>query len=399
MSRLSLWRLYFFRIFRVSFFEPTVRGIGWINLGGFMLGTFAILMVTSTMGGFFKSLRFAVSQYAGDISLLSYRPVEKTEKQRLIETLVERFNKDGSGSTISFFETAPTLVSVKGRHVDGFLEAALPGFETKVSPKVHACLKQREFPSVVLGQPMKDRLKIGIGDVVKLFLVLPSGVRIRHAKVCGFYSVGFFEYDRRLVWISRFFLNDLDEQLAFGAKIFLPDQQLEGLNAERVALNEVIGPHFYGYTWYDRNQNLFEAIETERMLVLWVIVFIILVASFNLISHLYVHYNQRSEVFQLLYVLGERKKQMMALTMIQGGGVGLLGSAIGAVVAWIVVLLTQGPIKIPIPREVYNLAYLPLSFDPAVALVVVLGSGVLALVISGIPALRTAEMFRIHSQK
>ncbi len=388
----SLWRIYLFRIFRVSFTEPVSRGIGWLNLFGFILGAFAILIVTSTMSGFFTSIHTAVATYSGDLSVLSYRSVSQKDVDRIRGLLETRYQV--RGKTV-LFKTLPVLISYAGKQADGFLEAPISTIETGYPKSTHACLTRSDRPSVVLGSPIQRKLNVRKGDHVTLFFVLPNGVQKHIFEVCGFSDVGYYAYDKHLVWATSHALNQLDTPI--GAKIRIPYDTFKDLRQEQYQLASLLDNPFSVFTWYDRNRNLFEAIQTEKALIVIVLIFIILVASFNLISHLYVHYNQRREVFQLLYVLGERKWRMMILTMIQGSALGLLGSGIGVALAWGVIQLIKGPLPIPIPVSIYNLSTLPVQFDWYVATWVIFGSGGIAMLVSVIPAIRTRFLFRIQS--
>lgn len=382
MMRFFIWKLYLTRVFRLAFGQASIRGIAWVNLSGFVLGAFAIMVVLATMNGFYEAIHRAVSVYAGDISVLSYTPISSERQTKVVKQL-----KDMYGQRVSPFGTTAALVSGRGHTRDGLLETFGDGL-------FEHC-KNEGSPGVVLGEPFRDSGGVQEGDVVKLLLLLPSGIQTLHARVCAFTSVGFYEYDNKLVWMSQKFLYPYQEDLVFGAKIHLPYASLQQLNQEVLKLESMLGHGMVVFTWYERNQNLFDAIRTERKLVLWVIAFIVLVASFNLISHLYVHYSSRSEAFQLLYVLGERRFHMVLLAMLQGTWVGVLGSSVGVLLSYIGVLLVQGPLKIQIPMQIYNLSSLPLIFNWSVAGVVVLGSAVLAMLVSVIPALKTRELFNI----
>jgi lipoprotein-releasing system permease protein len=391
MKSPSIWRLYFTRIFRIRFREPTTRGISLINLCGFILGAFAIMIVLATMNGFYESIHKAVSALAGDISVLAYDPLPLKKRLEVEKVLYEKY-----GSNVMTFDTLPVLIQAKGRHADALLEAYGSGL-TPWKPNLDSEKLCGKSPFVILGKPIQERLGVQTGDSVQVTLLQSNQLKTISFMICNVASVGFYEYDQKLIWTKREFIQVHQAEFPMGAKILQPTVSLKGLQKESQLLKAQLGRGFYTFTWFDRHQNLFEAIKTERKMVLWVIAFIVLVASFNLVSHLYVHYKTRAQAFQLLYVLGERRIRLIGLALVQGGWIGVLGSTLGVMLSGIVIALATGPFKIRIPMEIYNLRTLPLQFQWEAGFWIIGLSGLLAMVVSIIPAFQTQVLFQASS--
>ena len=124
--------------------------------------------------------------------------------------------------------------------------------------EIKNCLESGGPTAVVLGEPMASQLGVNKGDVVRLFVITKNGVRSIRAGVCAFASVGFYEYDKHLVWLSKSDLPDIVGPVSSGAKIHMPESSLEFLNMEQTELTGALGNDYYAFTWHDRNENLFE---------------------------------------------------------------------------------------------------------------------------------------------
>jgi ABC-type lipoprotein release transport system permease subunit len=393
MGHGRLWKLYLTRIFRVTFREPATRGLGLLNLSGFIIGSFAILLVVGTMNGFYQTIRTAVATFAGDISILSWGPLGPEEAQAFYQKIQDHVGDASS----QVFRTLPGLIQAKGGVREGFVEVPWKErsgkmSQSRVSPDVRHCLTDSENPSVVLGKPLLQALNLRPGEWVQLYVMVQDQVKRLTLKVCGSVEFGFYEYDKQAIWVGPQWVDSVSAPWVVGAKIYLPTLDLQALNHKRSQWEAAFLNQASVFTWFSRHQNLFEAIDLERRMIVWIVAFIILVASFNLVSHLYVHYHLRREVFKLLFVLGENPGRILKLCLTQGAWVGLMGSSLGSLAAWVVLTWVPKWVHVSIPMEVYNLDTLPLVFEGWASFWVIVGSMAISILVSLIPALQVRRM-------
>lgn len=126
--------------------------------------------------------------------------------------------------------------------------------------------------------------------------------------------------------------------------------------------------------WVQMNSHLFASLKLERFAMFTVLAFIVIVASFNIITTLTLMVLEKKKEIGILKAMGARNSQVGAVFLAQGLGIGLRGVAGGTALGLaICAFLKRYPI-IQLPEVFYDRT-LPVNFQPAVYLLI----GVLAL--------------------
>ena len=112
------------------------------------------------------------------------------------------------------------------------------------------------------------------------------------------------------------------------------------------------------WDWRDVNENLFEAIEVERVVLFFVIAIIIVAAAFNVASSLYVGVVRRYSDIGVMKAVGFSKAKIRRIFILQGFFLGIVGLALGLVLGLILGLAffwSQNYLGL-IPADVYKLS-------------------------------------------
>jgi lipoprotein-releasing system permease protein len=159
-----------------------------------------------------------------------------------------------------------------------------------------------------------------------------------------------------------------------------------------------LDPSLYARDWSRENRNWFAAVQIEKRMMFIILTLIIAVAAFNLVSMLVMTVTDKQSDIAILRTLGAAPRSIMAIFVVQGAMVGLLGTLLGVTLG-VALALNVGPVMAAIerafgfqvlPQGVYFINYLPSDLHWADVLVIGLTSCVLALAATIYPSLRAA---------
>ena len=152
--------------------------------------------------------------------------------------------------------------------------------------------------------------------------------------------------------------------------------------------------------WQEVNSSFFTAIKVERNVMFVILTLIILVAALNVISGLIMMVKEKGRDIAILRSMGATKGAVMRIFFMAGASVGVVGTAIGAVLGiafaanietirgWIESLTGTDLFS----AEIYFLSQLPAKIDPGEVVVVVIMSLVLSFLATLYPSLRAARL-------
>src|SRR5690606_37023828 len=105
----------------------------------------------------------------------------------------------------------------------------------------------------------------------------------------------------------------------------------KGADPDSVAadLNKVLPPPAKAYSWLDINRDLLFVLQLEKTVMFFIILFIILVASFSIASSLLTSVVRKTREIGLLGALGGRPWQSAAIFCLQGFLIGFVGTVLG----------------------------------------------------------------------
>ncbi|MEQ9395817.1 ABC transporter permease [Haliea sp.] len=229
----------------------------------------------------------------------------------------------------------------------------------------------------LIGTELARTLGLGLGD--KLRLDAGDG-RIAVVDVAGIFELGVRELDARFVYLD---LKQTQTLLDLPGGITVIDTTVNDIfTADRVAARIARLSGLRAESWMETNGQLLNALRSQSLTTQMIRVFVGISVAFGIASVLAVSVVQHTREIGILRAMGSSRKQVLRVFLVQGGLLGLLGSAIGAGIGWALVQAfnTLGPGLFFIP--------VPLSLIPF-AMVIACLTGVLA---SALPARRAARL-------
>ncbi|MBA4283988.1 MAG: lipoprotein-releasing system transmembrane subunit LolC [Xanthomonadaceae bacterium] len=325
--------------------------ISFISLAsmlGIGLGVATLIVVLSVMNGFESELRQRILGMASHATISGN--AEGLPDWREVAAFASQ-NPDVAG-TAPYIE-GEALVKVGGEISGTVIRGVLPEEEAKVSEiGAHmtsgslADLKGGNF-NIVLGYELAQQLGVASGDKVDLMIpqlsVTPAGVlpRFRRFNVVGVFRIGMYEFDRGLVLVH---LDDAAALYRMGENVTGVRLKLDDLfQAPRVAreIAQATPGAYFVSDWTRSHANFFRAVATEKTVMFLILSLLVGIAAFNIVSTLVMVVQDKQADIAILRTLGATPRSIMAVFMVQGSVIGVIGTVIGVSLGVLLALNVQ----------------------------------------------------------
>lgn len=341
---------------------------------GLALGVLVMIVVLSVMNGFDRELRTRILGMVPHATVSSYTPLDDWQavgQQVLAHPEVQ---------AVAPFTQLQGMLTHSGNVQPVLVNGVLPEAESQVSIiDQHMvagsldALKSGDF-SIIIGELTARRFNVGVGEKLTFVLpeasVTPAGVfpRLKRFTVAGIFKVG-AELDGSLALIhieDAARLSRWQPQQVEGIRLKLNDL----FDAPRVAWEisrDVTDSNLHPRDWTRSHGNLFQAIQMEKTMIALLLLLIVAVAAFNIISTLVMVVTDKKGDIAILRTLGASPRQIMAIFMVQGTLIGVVGTLIGGVLgvisalnvtAWVAGLESLLGHQF-LSSDVYFISYLP----------------------------------------
>jgi len=183
--------------------------------------------------------------------------------------------------------------------------------------------------NAVIGRELAKDLGLGIGD--KLRLDAGEG-REAVVDIAGIFELGVRELDSRYVYLD---LKQAQTLLDLPGGITVIDTTVADIfQADRVAERLARLTGLRAESWMETNGQLLNALSSQSMTTEMIRVFVGISVAFGIASVLAVSVVQRTREIGILRAMGSPRGQILRVFLLQGGVLGLFGSACGGAVGW-----------------------------------------------------------------
>ena len=404
------------RYLRAKRRQAVIGVITAISIAGVAAGVASLIIALAINNGFRQDLQQRLLGSSSHINLLR----TASDGIKNWEELLPRLEKQPHvvAGAPAIYEQV--LISRGSRASGAVLKGVLPAYERKVSdllssvkfgsadklnetppasqppasdqsPSSLQAARERvaEMPPIILGKDMADQLGATIGSVVLVtspqgeltpFGMVPKYVRFQ---VVGIFQSGFYNYDTswaftRLADSQRLFgLDDLVSVLEFKVDDIYKAQQIGD------ELQAAAGQGFTATNWMEQNRALFHALKLEKVITFITIGLIVFVAALNILISLTMMVMEKTRDIAVLMSMGARKGQVRRVFITQGVLIGVVGTALGLLVGYVLSWLGGRYHLISLSAEVYSIDYVPFAprlVDGVLVAAVALGVSLIATI-------------------
>lgn len=310
-----------------------------MSILGVTLGVWVLILVQSVMNGFGEGIRQRLTETQGDIRIQSSEVVYDWEA--VLGTLREQDAIIGAAP----FAEGVVMLQHKNRPQFPFVRGIEPWSESDVVPLEQFLtignLEAFDDSGVFLGEGLAYALKAGPGDTVEVFTPLmlealkeDEVLLPRSFEVVGLFRTGSPQVDGNTMITT---LRVMQELYGLGDGVhglvlrLRPgaDAYETGIDLER----EILRPGLEAVSWLESNRDFLFVIEQEKRVISFIIIFIILVASFSIAIALMMAVIRKTREIGLLVAMGARPHQVAYSFCFQGFVIGLVGTVSGILMA------------------------------------------------------------------
>ncbi len=399
------WR--YTRAGRASRRNGFISFISGVSMLGIALGVAALIIVLSVMNGFQKEVRDRMLGVIAHIEIFAPGGTALADPNQTLQQARTHPQVQGAAPFIAAQALMARGEDMKGalvRGIDPVLEPQVSELFAARSAGVLAQLRSGEF-SVVLGGDLARSLGLRVGDKVTLVApggqVTPAGVvpRLKQLTLVGTFDSGHYEYDSTLALLH----------IEDGAKIF----RLEGASGIRLRLKDLhqarevamdlarsLSGDLLIRDWTRQNRNWFAAVQLEKRMMFIILALIVAVAAFNLVSTLVMTVTDKRADIAILRTLGASPASVMAIFVVQGALVGVIGTLAGLLlglgVAYNIDVLVPALERLLgasfLPRDIYLISRMPSDPQQGDIVPIALISLALAFVATLYPSWRASRV-------
>jgi lipoprotein-releasing system permease protein len=381
--------------------------ISGVSMLGIALGVAALIIVLSVMNGFQKEVRDRMLGVVSHIEIFAPNGAALPDVARTLREARANPQVIGAAPFIAAQALLARGEDMKGamvRGIDPAHEHEVTDLAVGLKNNALSRLVPGEF-GVVLGGELARALGVRAGDKVTLVApsgqVTPAGVvpRLKQMTLVGTFDSGHYEYDSALV------LMHMDD----AARIF----RLEGPTGIRLKLQDLhqartvagqlarsLSGDLFIRDWTRQNRNWFAAVQMEKRMMFIILTLIVAVAAFNLVSTLVMTVTDKRADIAILRTLGASPKSIMAIFVVQGALVGVIGTlaglALGLGVAFNIDVIVPALERLLgasfLPRDVYLISRMPSDPQSGDIVPIAVISLVLAFVATLYPSWRASRV-------
>jgi lipoprotein-releasing system permease protein len=377
---------------------------------GVTLGVMVLIVVLSVMGGFRENLDKRIIGFNAHITVSNGDVIYDGDK------IIAQIEKDPDVVAASAIIRGPVLVEHDHRMTAAYIKSAPDDADDPVLPlKKFIIMGDYELlgDSVIVGKEWSRQNAAFPGDKILIsgpaqlesllhpdeknhVIVFPEEPVIR-----GVFKTGQYDYDQNFLLVSTTMAQHLYGIPDGGCQaiaVRLKDASQAEVVKDR--LNKSLPEPYVARTWMDDNRDLFNAIATERVVMTFILFFVMVVAAFGLCSTLITITVQKSREIGLMKALGATDVQVCGVFLFHGVIVGVVGAIFGTI-SGLVLLHFRNPFRAFLmetfhievfPSSVYGLPDIPAVINPNNVALIAVSAVVVCVLAALLPAMNAAAL-------
>ena len=328
-----------FRYIRAKRRTRFISFITGTSILGIIIGVWALISVLSVMNGFERELKERILTVASHVRI--------SGNQGWLDDWKDVMSQIDGNSNVE--AQAPYILSHGMLKNENLVSPAIirgiePELESTVSSIAESmisgtldALEPGKF-GIILGEDLASKIGgVNVGDKVILISTrgrsTPAGLlpRLKRFTVVGIFNLNFYEYDNGLALTH---LNDLAKLQRVGNSVSglrLKTNEVFDIPLISRELRQTLGTGYSVMDWTSEYSNLFEALKIERRVMFIILLLIVAVAAFNIVSTLVMLVSDKNSDIAVLRTIGVTPKSIMAIFIVHGAVIGIIGTIIGTI--------------------------------------------------------------------
>ena len=363
------------RYLRAKRKQAVISVITVISIVGVAAGVAALVIGIAINNGFRDTLQHSLLGATAHVMVMEKEPSDGIVNWRELDAKFRRLPHVVSVAPNLY---GPVLLvgPLGGSQAGG---AEIKGIPVDQAPDMLKHLKQGSFeklqdtsglPGIILGSRLAQNDGLLYGSVINV--VSPQGVELTpfgpkippatQFRIVGIFESGFYDIDSFWAFTS---LPIAQRLFSVGDVVNSIELRLDDIyKAPEVAklAEQIAGPKLEATTWMEKYHEVLDALSMERLVTAVTIGLIEIVAALNILITLVMMVMEKNREIAVLMSMGAQRRQIRRIFMLQGGLIGVLGTAIGLALGYSLSILADHYRWLRLNEDVYSLSYVP--FNP-----------------------------------
>ena len=325
--------------------------ISYISVGGVAVGTMALIVVLSVFNGFDILVRSLFNSFNPDLIVTIKEGKTFVPEQHILDQLrqtsgVADFSEVLEDKALLKYDDRQTIATIKG--VDNQFQY-ISGVDTMIR-KGNFILEKGKENFAVIGQGIAYYLNISLD--VNLNYRPPIAIYVpRRTKTITFNPeqainrryitpIGIFsieqDFDAKYVIVPLEFSRDLFGYSREVSSIEIKLAKNAGIKAVQKRVEELFGAGFEVKNRIQQNELFYKTMETEKWAIFLILIFILTVASFNVIGSLTMLILEKKSDIGILRSMGADMTLIRRIFLTEGWLITVVGAVLGMVTGLII---------------------------------------------------------------
>jgi lipoprotein-releasing system permease protein len=373
--------------------------IAWISMGAIAVVSAALVVVLSVFNGFENLVVSLYSDFYASMSIAPRQGKWMAQTDSLVQVLtagpeVQRAEPVLQQRVMLIDDEDKSIVWLKGVRPSYALASGVPKHMVRGSFE----LGNAEKPGLVLGSGVENALQISAGaqlfplsvhfanrlatnvadplDAMRSSTALASGSFAIQQDFDNQYAFTHIDFVRRMA--------QLDPQQSSAIELFLaPTAQPTQLQQQ---LQRQLGAAYIVKTRLQQNQNLFAAMQGERLIIYSVAILIMIIAAFNIVSSLTMTVLEKQQDIAVLQAMGTTNRNIARIFLWLGLLMAGVGGGIGVLLGLGICLGQQQFHWVKLGGQSFLIDYYPVAVRGSDVVFVLLLVALVALVSGWLPS-------------
>lgn len=332
--------------------QAIVSVVTVISVVGVAAGVMALIVALAINNGFRQTLQRLLLGATAHVSILEKKPDTGIENWRELVPKLTAIPGVTEAVPVLYggvFFTGP--LQGKGGFLKGTTHPPMdPGDGVIMGSRLARETGMRDRSMITIINPQGELTPLGLR---------PSYHRVR---VTSTFETGFSDLDDTFAFTS---LQQAQKILGTGdtaSAIELKLNHIEEADRVAAAAESIIGSKLSATTWMEQNKPLLNALTTERTVTVITIGLIELIAALNILITLTMMVMEKNRDIAILVSMGATSKQIRRIFIVQGGLIGVVGTALGLIAGYTICYFAGVGQWIKLDEQVYPLGFVP--FEP-----------------------------------
>ena len=333
--------------------QNAISIVSTISVIGVSVGTMALIIVLSAFNGLSDLVKSLYNSFNADMEIT----IKQGNIFHLNDTIVNDLKKIEGVVYYSEILEDNALVKYKSQQcfatIRGVSKSFLPmsRFDTLVRDGNYL-LNNGEHATAVLGKGVAYQLNLNLGDQsspITAFVPrrgyasainLDDAFTKRTALPSGIFSIN-DDFDYKYILVDIDFARDL---LDYKNEVSAIDLGIKkGSNYEKIEseIRRIIGPQFVVRNKYEQNELLFKTLKSEKLWTFIILLFILIIATFNVIGSLTMLILEKKKDLHILWDLGADRGLIRRIFIYEGLLITLVGVGSGLLLGTLICLGQQ----------------------------------------------------------